>query len=29
MAFTLEYDDAAAAVLLNQLGLPEDTTDTD
>ena len=29
MAFTLEYDDAAAAVLLNQLGLPEDTTDTE
>jgi hypothetical protein len=29
MAFTLEYDDADAAVLLNQLGLPEDTTDTE
>lgn len=29
MALTFEYDDAEAAVLLNQLGLPEDTTDTD
>ena len=29
MAFTLEYDDAAAAVLLNQLGLDEDCTDSD
>jgi hypothetical protein len=28
MALTLEFDDAEAAVLLDRLGLPEDTTDT-
>src|ERR1700758_3179431 len=27
MALTLEFDDAEAAVLLDRLGLPEDTTD--
>ncbi|OJZ75696.1 hypothetical protein BRW65_03940 [Mycobacterium paraffinicum] len=29
MALTLEFDDAEAAVLLDRLGLPEDTTDTE
>ena len=28
MALTLEFDDAEAAVLLDRLGLPEDTSDT-